>query len=149
MTPALRTYHRRFWSVVTPVLLCLFVVAIRVIPIHADDPLDHFSEEPALPTLVLSGSNCGLKANLYTNDAHALQLEVLVSSPLSIPEALVYVEAAKPHTQGTRTLLGKLSSRGEYRFVMPSIPDISRISVEVYDPFYQRVHCSIRLTSEQ
>jgi len=98
-----------------------FIAAVLSIPAPATMTQLATSAPPALPTVLASGETPELKLNRRTANLSDQQLEVIIKQPLTHASALVYL-SEEGTTTGKRfgTLLGRLGSKGVYRFAVPA-----------------------------
>ena len=122
MISQLRKRHLTIWTILAVLLPVGFVVATLSIPPSATVRTLTTSTQPALPTVLASQETPELKLNRRTaSQADQQQLEVVIKQPLTSASTLVYL-ATDPRSTDAKQgiLLGRLGSKGVYRFVVPS-----------------------------
>lgn len=117
MTPALRKTHRIAWFSLAVLLPLAWLAAVLAVP-------DKLCQEPArapqpapLGSIVQSKQSENLLLNLRSDAAgRRYQLEVLITKPLTSPNAVVWCKQADQ----TNKQLGLLGAKGVYRFDLDS-----------------------------
>jgi hypothetical protein len=122
MISQLRKRHLTIWMALAVLLPIGFIAAILSIPTPATMAQLASSVPPALPTVLASGETPELKLNRRTANQPDQQLEVIIKQPLTHASALVYLsEEGKAMGKRPGTLLGRLGSKGVYRFAVPAV----------------------------
>ncbi len=131
MHPFQRRRHRTLWTLLIVLLPVLWLAAVAVTPERGD-------------SLAESGE-LAVTAGLQQSADGVTSLLLRLDEPLRAPSILVY-QGGSPATRGNQaTLLGHITSRGEYQFPLLS-PVTFPLTIVGYDPIHQNDVMSINLT---
>jgi hypothetical protein len=135
MISQLRRRHLTIWMALAVLLPIGFIAASLSIPTPATMTQLASSAPPALPTILASGETPELKFNRRTAAQSEQQLEVVIKQPLTQASALVYLsEDPQAMEKHPGMLLGRLGSKGVYRFAVPAGLSAEKVwKVTLYD----------------
>lgn len=131
MTPSLRNAHRRIWFVLAILMPVIFIAAVYAIPKTQSDTSSRDYVD-VLPVVHHSGHSDQFSVKVRSNEANtSQQLEVMMNTPLTAPECLVYLKCA----ENEKILVGKLGSKGNYHFDLGNTAIAKQCQVEFFNPF--------------
>ena len=146
MTPALLKYHRVVWfslAIILPVFYIAAIISIPATVVNRETGI--VNPEPLVDVERTQSSNAFI-VSLRTDTAREkFQLELVMRKPLSNPEAIVYAAYKASENVSKRVFLGKLSSRGLYRFSLGEDAATGAYIIEIFDPIKDMVIESIAL----
>ena len=114
----LRKRHLFTWATLAVLLPVGFVSAYLVIPKPVADRVEYFGQATPLEKVLGTGDDEFFLVNYRSSiDDSIKQVEIVIKKPLSKPFALAYLSVIpEPATVEGLMLLGKLGSKGVYRF---------------------------------
>lgn len=121
MIRAQRKYHRYIWSMLFLLLPAGIVVAWLAIPNHTAVTLVKGETPALLPFVIRSASNNDYTAELRANDSKTKwQLVWKNKKVMTVPSAVIYDVTGAGNDLNKARLVGRVESKGEYRFDLPA-----------------------------
>ncbi|THU34894.1 hypothetical protein FAM09_23155 [Niastella caeni] len=142
MIRSLRKRHLQIWTALAVLLPLGIIVAWMAIPKYPMQTLLQPDAEKPLPEILKQRTKDNYIVFIRSNrQRSAFQLEWLNKKPLTWPTATIY-KVQKGSTINNGILIGRIESRGTYRFALDStfqIANFSKDQLILYDFIHQQI----------
>ena len=135
MNRQLRKRHRIMWMILAIFIPFLVISSWLLIPSLEPVKAIVTSQPPALPVVLKTIQRPHYEVELQTDGQGNLQLEWWSKVPLGIPSAVVY----QVHENGEQHLLGRIETRGHYRFPLKQRDASGMLQIQLFDFIHEQV----------
>jgi hypothetical protein len=143
MIKVLRKRHLQIWTALAVLVPVGIIAAWIFVPRYPVQPLLQPVTENALPEIVKQTDKGKYMISIRTNPQRtAYQLEWINNNTLAWPTATIYLVAKESTDIKNGLLIGRIESRGAYRFALPpnfQPVNFSTYQLTLYDFIHERI----------